>query len=61
MKYIINQFKWDENSNLKYYHLVNSKEFDSDKIIPEVGYHKGEFYFIINKIDNDIQTRIRRK
>ena len=45
------QFKWDEIDGLKYYHLVDSKVFDSDKLLEEKSYYKDNSLFEIVKLD----------
>ena len=53
MQYLIEQFAWEEN----YYHLVNSKIFESDKYIPETSYNKNNSYFKLTKLDDEVQTK----
>ena len=60
MKYVIEQFKWDEDNGLRYYHLTDSKEFETQMNIPERSYHKNGSYFTVTKITNEIQTSTRR-
>ena len=59
MKYEINQFKWDTENGFAFYHLVNSKDFEIQKEIPETSYNKNGSYFIIRKIDDEVQTKQR--
>lgn len=56
MKYLIEQFQWH---NKDYYHLVNSKEFESDTELPERKYFKNGSYFVLTKLENEIQGRKR--
>ncbi len=51
MEYLIQQFQWDEEDGLKYYHLVDSKVFKSDKPLEEKSYHKDKSLFEIVKLD----------
>ena len=51
MQYVIEQYRWEGN---KYYHLVDSKVFESDKEIEEREYNKDGSLFIIYK--DEIQT-----
>lgn len=51
MQYLIEQFRWDETDGLKYYHLVDSKVFDSDKPLKEKSYHKDNSLFEIVELD----------
>lgn len=60
MKYIIEQYKWDETDGEKYYHLVDSSEFETDKSIPPLSYHKNGSYFTIMQFDDEVQTAPRR-
>lgn len=56
MKYIIEQYKWH---NKEYYHLFDSRVFESDKIIPDTSYSKNGSYFIIRKLEDEIQASKR--
>lgn len=58
MKYLIEQFRWEGKS---YYHLVNSKIFNSDKFIKERSYSKGNSYFKITKLEDEVQTKTRER
>lgn len=60
MRYLIEQFKWEEEDGIKYYHLVNSKEFESSRVISNHSYHKNGSYFIIRQID-DFQNKPKLK
>lgn len=60
MRYAIEQFRWDELDGFKYYHLADSKEFESDKIIPERTYYKNGSYFTIIRLDDEVQIPARR-
>lgn len=60
MWYVIEQYRWDVDGNLRYYHLVDSKIFKSDKVIPECDYFKDGSYFSVYKIEeNEVQTTRR--
>ena len=61
MKYEINQFRWDTENGFKFYHLVDSKEFESNKMIPEQEYIKNGSYFTIRNLEDDIQTKQRTR
>lgn len=43
-----------------YYHIVDSREFESDKEIQERCYSKNGSYFTITKVDDEIQREPRR-
>ena len=58
MKYLIEQFRW---YNKEYYHLVNSQVFECKKEIKEASYSKNGSYFVITKLDDEIQTTRKRK
>lgn len=60
MKYTIEQYRWDEFEGKRYYHLINAKDFESDKIIPERSYSKNGSYFTIIQIDDEVQIKPRR-
>jgi hypothetical protein len=55
MQYVIEEYRWEGN---KYYHLADSKVFESDKEIKEREYNKDGSLFIIYK--DEIQTTRRR-
>ena len=59
MKYEINQFKWDIEDGVKFYHLINSKKFEMEKAIPESSYSKNGSYFTITQVDDEVQTKRR--
>ena len=63
MKYEINQFRWDYENGVKFFHLSNSKEFEIDKNMPEYSYSKNGSYFTIRRVDDEVQTkqRIRKR
>lgn len=50
MQYVIEQYRWDVNKNYKYYHLVNSKTFESDNNLEEKEYNKDGSIFLIYKV-----------
>lgn len=58
MKYLIEQFRW---YNKEYYHLINSKVFETDKNIQEKSYSKNGSYFVITKLENEVQTTRRKR
>ena len=51
MRYVIEEYKWENN---KYYHLNDSKIFETDKQIKEQEYFKDDSLFVIYKIENEI-------
>lgn len=57
MRYLIEQFKWEGK---EYYHIVNSKIFDSDKQLKERGWYVGDSYFHLIQLENEVQTSRRR-
>lgn len=57
MKYLIEQFRWE---NKEYYHLINSKVFESNCEDLERKYSKDGSYFTITKLENEIQTTRRK-
>lgn len=61
MRYVIEQYCWDSVDKYKYYHLKDSKVFESDKSLDEKSYNKDGSTFLIYKIEDEIQnTRTRR-
>ena len=61
MRYVIEQYCWDNEKGWKYYHLKDSKIFESDKSIDDKSYNKDGSTFLIYKIEDEIQnTRTRR-
>ena len=58
LRYLIEQFKWYKND---YYHLVNSQEFESKKELKQTSYSKDGSYFVITKLDDEIQTTRKGK
>lgn len=58
MRYLIEQFKWDEENGFRFYHLIDSKEFESDQFL-EQSYCKNGSYFNIIEFNNEIQTKSR--
>ena len=58
MKYLIEQFKWEDK---KYYHLVNSRIFESDIPIKERSYSKGSSYFNLIKLEDETKTTGRKR
>lgn len=61
MWYVIEQYQWDFNEKHKYYHLVDSKVFESDKEIEEKSYNKDGSTFLIYKTEDEIQNARRTK
>lgn len=63
MWYVIEQYGWDNNDGYKYYHLKDSKVFETDKYLDEKSYNKNGSTFLIYKLEeNEIQaTRRTRK
>ncbi len=59
MKYLIEQFRWEKDR--QYYHLVNSQIFESNRELKETSYSKHGSYFVITKLEDEIQTRKRPK
>ena len=59
MQYVIEQYRWDTNKNYKYYHLVDSKIFESDNNLEEKEYNKDGSIFLIYKVENEIQNTRR--
>jgi hypothetical protein len=61
MWYLIEEYRWDEDNGYKYYHLNDSKLFESDKPLKEETRFKDGSSFIISKVNEDeIQTTRRR-
>lgn len=64
MKYIIEQYKFENDNGFHYYHLVDSREFESNTVGLEHKYSKNGSYFIITQFNDDVQSqsgRIRSK
>ena len=61
MKYEINQFRWDTEDGFRFYHLANSRDFEVKREIPETSYSKNGSYFIIRKVDDEVQTKQRTR
>lgn len=59
MQYVIEQYRWDVDKNYKYYHLINSKTFESDNNLEEKEYNKDGSIFLIYKVENEIQNTRR--
>ena len=59
MWYVIEEYRWDSDSKWKYYHLVDSKIFKSDKELEEKSYNKNGSTFLIYKFENEVQTTRR--
>lgn len=51
MQYIIEQYGWDIDGSLKYFHLIDSKVFDTDKSIKTGDYSKNGSIFSIKKLE----------
>ena len=51
MQYLIEEYRWDEKDGLKYYHLADSKIFNSKTQLEEKSYHKNNSLFEIVKLD----------
>ena len=60
MKYLIEQYKWDTIDDKIYYHLLDSKEFISNKPIECKSYYKNGSYFTITTLDDEVQNEPRR-
>ena len=61
MWYVIEEYGWNSDETLKYYHLKDSKLFESDKELEEKSYNKDGSTFLIYKIENEIQSTKRTK
>jgi hypothetical protein len=62
MWYLIEEYRWDKDDKYKYYHLVDSKLFESNKKLKEETRFKDGSSFVISKVNEDeIQTTRRRK
>ncbi len=61
MWYVIEEYQWDSDGTFKYYHLKDSKVFESDKELEEKSYNKNGSTFLIYKIENEIQNTRRTK
>ena len=60
MRYVIEQYRWENEDGYKYYHLVDSKEFESDKSMEDKDDSKDGSLFSIYKInENEVQTTRR--
>lgn len=58
MRYLIEQFKWQGK---EYYHLVDSQIFESSRELKETSYSKNGSYFVITKLEDEIQTTRTKK
>lgn len=64
MWYVIEKYCWSVDNNFKYYHIEDSKVFESDKPLDEKSYNKDGSTFLIYKIEDEIQntrSRTRKK
>lgn len=41
---------------MNYYHIIDSKEFELDKVIKQTSYSKNGLYYTITPLNNEIQT-----
>ena len=53
MWYVIEQYRWDKDGNFKYYHLVDSQVFKSDKVVEQKDYFKDGSYFSVYQIEEN--------
>lgn len=60
--YLLEISEWVNDGKLKYYHLLDSKTFQSSKDIEDQTYFKDNKFYTLSKIDfiNEIKRKRRR-
>ena len=56
--YQIEQFKWEDRNC---YHLIDSKVFESNKLLKDMTYYKNGSYFTIMRLDDEVQIKSVRR
>lgn len=53
MHYLIEQFKWDIDGTLRYFHLTDSRIFESDKYIPNRYWKKNGYSYTLTRLSDE--------